>query len=517
MLPKSKRCIYVGYDDGSNSVKYYNAETRKVLTSQNFKNIQLPTNSKSPEPMIVTPDVQHEGESGADHMLQSGEVPEAERSSIPDKSRKQKQSVENPEDMDVDQPCKTQGVHPDYHYLDNPFRGEGEEKESFLGLEETYAIIAGDKLNSLEEAKSSPDWSEWRIAIDKELKLLNEMGTWELVEKPLDAITIPNKWTFVKKRNKANQAIRHRARLVMKGCAQRPGHEFMETYSPVVRVETLRACLALVPVKGLKVKQMDIKGVYLNCILQETIYMKQPEGFEDGTGRVCKLIKTLYGLKQSGCEWNKQLDEKLRCHRYKRLTSDPCAYVRWDSNNVVIITVWVDDLMLFASDNTMMEHMKESIESEWQVTDLGKPSKIISIEITIMPKSLRISQQKYIENLLHKEKMAEASPVGMQLDPNIKIGPNPIHNEPNWSNFYTKLLGELQYIANTTHPDISYAVNKLASYTANPSLEHYRTLKQILRYLAGTKDFGITYQKSQDENNGTNLFHGQELWTGQRG
>jgi hypothetical protein len=161
-------------------------------------------------------------------------------------------------------------------------------------------------------------------------------------------------------------------------------------------VETLRACLALVPVKGLKVKQMDIKGAYLNGILQETVYMKQPEGFGDGTGRVCKLIKTLYGLKQSGREWNKQLNEKLRCHGYKRLTSDPCAYVRWDGDDVAIITVWVDDLMLFASNNVMMEHMKESIESEWQATDLGEPSKIIGIEITFMPRSLRISQQKYL-------------------------------------------------------------------------------------------------------------------------
>jgi hypothetical protein len=101
--------------------------------------------------------------------------------------------VENPEDVDVDQPRKTRGVRPDHRYLDNPFRGEGEEKESYLGLEEIYTIIAGDKLNSLVEAKSSPDWSEWRIAINEELKLLNEMGTWKLVEKPLDAITIPNK------------------------------------------------------------------------------------------------------------------------------------------------------------------------------------------------------------------------------------------------------------------------------------------------------------------------------------
>ena len=134
--------------------------------------------------------------------------------------------------------------------------------------------------------------------------------------------------------------------------------------------------------------------------------------------------------------------------------------------------------------------------------------KIIGIEVSIMPGYLRISQGKYIENLLRKENMAEANLVGMPLDPNIKIGPNPIHNEPNQSNSYAKLLGELQYLANATRPDISYTVNKLGSYTVNLSLEHYGSLKRILRYLAGTRDYGITYRKSNGQNNDSNLFHG---------
>ena len=103
--------------------------------------------------------------------------------------------------------------------------------------------------------------------------------------------------------------------------------------------------------------------------------------------------------------------------------------------------------------------------------------------------------------------MAEANPVGMPLDPNNKIEPNPVPNEPNRSNSYAKLLGELQYVANATRPDISYAVNKLAAYTANPSLLHYGILKRILRYLAGTRQLGITYQK-HDTDPGNNLFHG---------
>jgi hypothetical protein len=163
----------------------------------------------------------------------------------------------------------------------------------------------------------------------EELGMLTGMGTWELVDKPPEAVLIPNKWTFVKKRNKEGEIVRYKARLVVKGCAQHPG-QYMETYSPVVRMDLLRVILALVPAMNLIVQQMDIKGAYLNGILQETIYMRQPEGCEDGTDRVCKLLKTMYGLKQAGYEWNRQLDMKLKKYGYTQLKSDPCVYVQWE-------------------------------------------------------------------------------------------------------------------------------------------------------------------------------------------
>jgi hypothetical protein len=281
----------------------------------------------------------------------------------------------------------------------------------------------------------------------------------------------------------------------------------METFSPVIRMDTVCAILALVPSKKLQVQQMDVKGAYLNGVLQETIYMKQPEGCEDGTGQICRLVKTLYGLKQSGREWNQQLDEKLRKHGYTRLRSDPCAYVRWDGKDFVIITVWVDDLLLFATSDKMMDHMKNSLRSEWELTDLGEPRKIIGIEITRTNDSITISQKKYIESLLKREMMVDANPVGMPMDPNGKLGPNPEINKPNRSNSYARLLGELQYISNSTRPDITFAVNNLAAYTANLSLQHYGALKWILRYLAGTKTLGITYS-SKDATKDHNLFHG---------
>jgi hypothetical protein len=104
--------------------------------------------------------------------------------------------------------------------------------------------------------------------------------------------------------------------------------------------------------------------------------------------------------------------------------------------------------------------------------------------------------------------MANANPVGMLMDPQVKIGPNPDIREPNWSNSYARLVGELQYIVNGTRPDISYVVNKLAVYTANPSTQHYGALKRTLRYLAGIKAYGITYRKPENTQNDDNLFHG---------
>jgi len=111
----------------------------------------------------------------------------------------------------------------------------------------------------------------------------------------------------------------------------------------------------------------------------------------------------------------------------------------------------------------MMDHMKNAIKSEWEATDLGQPSKIISIEITFKDDTIIISQQKYIENLLKKEGLADANPVAMPMDPHIQLVANPEANELNRSNSYAKLIGELQYIVTCTHPDISYAVNRLAA------------------------------------------------------
>src|ERR1700730_17948716 len=183
----------------------------------------------------------------------------------------------------------------------------------------------------------------------------------------------------------------------------------------------------------------------------------------------------------------------MQRHGYKCLLSDPCAYIWHDGDEIAIITVWVDDLLLFATSKKLMEKMKSDLRKEWQITNLGEPSKIVGIEITRCKDSISISQRGYIEKLLKEEGMERCNPVAMPLDPNVKIEANPDGNQGDRSNSYAHLLGELQFISNATRPDIAFAVNRLAAYTANPSLQHTGMLKRILRYLAGTKDYAITY------------------------
>ena len=505
MEPKSKERIFVGYDDGSKSVMYYNKETRRVLTSRNFRFLSLHDSETPPEPDAMTP-MPGEGEYG-DRAQPNGDKLQPKENT---ESRKRK-LVEEEEEQPSNKRL-TRGIKMDYKNLQDPFPDEDDE-ENFLNIvpsnEEINAIIAGDELTDLADAKKSEDWPEWEKAIQIELNQLREMGTWKLVEKPPDSKPIANKWTFIKKRNKSGEITKHKARLVAKGCAQRPGYDYVETFSPVVRIETIRVILALVPIKSLKIQQMDVKGAYLNGQLKEKVYMRQPEGYEDKTGRVCELVKTLYGLKQSGREWNNELDHKLKRFGFKRLLSDPCAYMKERNDELVIITVWVDDLLIFGTSNKCIEQTKSDLRTQWEVTDLGEPTKIIGIEITHTENCIKISQRLYVEAILKREGMSNANSVTTPLDTNIKLEPNPEGNEGNRSNSFAKFIGELQFLANGTRPDIAFAVNRLAAYTANPSIQHHTALKRILRYLAGTRNLGIIYSKNPYIQRETlNIFYG---------
>jgi len=153
--------------------------------------------------------------------------------------------------------------------------------------------------------------------------------------------------------------------------------------------------------------------------------MDQPKGYDDGMSRLCHLIKTLYGLKQSGREWNEELDSKLSEIKFNHLYTDPCVYIRHNGNSIKIITVWVDNLLLFTNSKDKMVKLKDDLKGLFDITDLGEPNQLVGLEFTRDREqgTLTIWQTQYIESILQKYGMHDANSVSTPLDPKVKLEP----------------------------------------------------------------------------------------------
>jgi hypothetical protein len=250
-----------------------------------------------------------------------------------------------------------------------------------------------------------------------------------------------------------------------------------------------------------EIQQMDVKGAYLNGIIKEEVYMAQPEGFDDGTGRVCRLKKMIYGLKQSGREWNIELNTRLTSIGFRSLKSDACVYIRKSQDGIEIITVWVDDLLLFTNMPRLMDRLKGQLKTKFDITDLGEPKKIVGIEITRNrpERTICISQTKFIEAILTKENMKSCNPVATPMDSGVHLTKHSGERDDELQCRYASLIGSLMYLAVATRPDIAYMIHRLSAFTANPSKEHMGAAKRVLRYLSGTRNIGITYKGDNDD------------------
>jgi hypothetical protein len=327
------------------------------------------------------------------------------------------------------------------------------------------------------------------------------MKTWELVDLPEGRHPVGNRWVFVKKFSKTGVLEKYKARLVAKGYSQVPGMDFSETFAPIVRMETIRLMLSLALNFDWEVTQMDVKGAYLNGHLEEEVYMRQPDGYQDGTKKVCRLIKTLYGLKQAGREWNKEFDARLKGQGFQRLHADPCAYIREIDEHIEVITAWVDDLLLFADTAEMMRKLKDKLKTVFEVTDLGEPQKIVGIEIERdrVRGRLKISQAQYIDNLLAKYNMTDCNPVATPMDLSANLDDKPeLPEDSPIRTLYGSLVGSLMFLTTATRPDIACAVRKLATYISRPGQAHWIAAKRILRYLKGTRTLGVTFVRDNN-------------------
>ena len=209
--------------------------------------------------------------------------------------------------------------------------------------------------------------------METEMKSLKENDVWELVELPKGKKKVGSKWVYKVKTGADGSVERYKARLVAQGYTQKFGTDYDETFSPVVRMESLRALLALSVQFGLQLHQVDVTTAFLNGELEEEVYMQQPKGFsrEGEEHLVCKLKKSIYGLKQSPRCWNTALDKQLKEMGFIQSTSDPCIYVD-AGGDTFFIGVYVDDIVLAGRTLERITEVKETLSQKFDIKDMGK-------------------------------------------------------------------------------------------------------------------------------------------------
>ncbi|KAK2577746.1 hypothetical protein KPH14_012773, partial [Odynerus spinipes] len=230
---------------------------------------------------------------------------------------------------------------------------------------------------------------------------------------------------------------------------------------------------------------------------EEEIYMRPPPLYKTDEGNVLRLLRPIYGLKQSGRNWNEEIDNFLASQGFKRLKTSNCVYKRDDWT---IVVVYVDDLFLFAPDLKLIESAVRHITSRYEAKDLGEINQALGIKVERKGNGdIRLSQKKYIEELLKRFGMVDCRKAATPLDPSIRLSKEdaPTNERERFSMRnvpYRELIGGLMFLAQSTRPDVLYAVIKLSQYNSNPGKRHWDQAKHILRYLNGTRDYSITYR-----------------------
>ncbi|NWD34177.1 hypothetical protein HX793_30735, partial [Pseudomonas reactans] len=191
-------------------------------------------------------------------------------------------------------------------------------------------LINLDEPANYQEAVAGPESAKWKEAMDSEIKSMYDNQVWNLVDNVPGRKTVGCKWIFKKKTDMDGKVHTFKARLVAKGFTQTPGVDYDETFSPVAKIKSIRIMLAIAAFHDYEIWQMDVKTAFLNGKLTEDVYMNQPEGFVDAKypNKVCKLERSIYGLKQASRSWNLCFHEKVKEFGFSRSEDESCVYVK---------------------------------------------------------------------------------------------------------------------------------------------------------------------------------------------
>ncbi|CAI7919344.1 unnamed protein product [Closterium sp. NIES-54] len=313
---------------------------------------------------------------------------------------------------------------------------------------------------TLKEALESSDAEEWKKAMESELKSIEENGTWEL------------------------------------GYQQKEKVDYKELFAPVVKPTTLRTLLAGAAIKGWVVKQMDVTTAFLNGVLEQEIFMAQPEGFDDGSGRVLRLKKALYGLKQAPRQWNLKLRGVLEEIGFTPSTADHSLFMLGEGEQRSFMVVYVDDILIFSPSSDLVKEVMLKLQDKFKCKALGDVSFYLGLHIErdVEKRCMRVHQRKYLEALAANFWQSEGH-VATPFPSGFKCVKGPEEEsvgEEERRRFHS-LVGSLMYAAVNTRPDVAFATGQLARVVQCPNEEQVAARMRLAKYLGQTPTVGLQY------------------------
>jgi hypothetical protein len=349
------------------------------------------------------------------------------------------------------------------------------------------------------EAMKRPDAAMWEAACEEERKSFEAMEVFEVVPRPANKKVVGSKWVYCEKRGPDGKIQKYKARVVAQGFTQVEGVDFDETFAPVAKLSSLRAILAIAAELDLEVHQMDVKAAYLNGKLEEEVYMEPPPGFGIPEGMVLKLNKAVYGTKQGGRVWYKNVKAELESMGYTRTEADHAVFVRYRDGVVSIIVLYVDDFTLVCEDIEIIMKDKEALNKAYNMTNLGELTYILGMHVKRDRQAGRIelSQLRYIEEILERYGKSDVAPISTPVLTNQHL--TKLQSPDVDAKSYQRALGALMYPMLGTRPDLAYAIGALGRHAATPGEEHMQALDRVFRYLKATKDWTLTYQRGAPE------------------
>lgn len=540
-----EKCVFIGYPTGYKGWKFYNPITRQVIISERAefderyfmfsKHANKPSFTlaiPAPSPNTQTPDMGGDGDPSlpdlGPHLYSVPTVPAVPYTApptpaIPDAApptpdlppadpvervpspplalRREPRIRKPPGEWWKVKPSNPAPSIPD----DSPSEDELNIMDNDLEQVQFAGLASGADPRTYAQAMRCPDGNRWRKAAEEEYFMHMENRTWELVKLPPGKKAIGSGWVFKVKRNPDGSVERYKGRLVAKGYSQRPGQDYTEVFAPCSRAATVRTVLALAAVEDMHIRSVDISHAFINGELKEEIYMKQPEGFEElGPDYVCKLNRSLYGIKQASRVWNKKLNSVLVSLGFKRLESDRSLYLYQRGDDRMIVPIHVDDITLTSKSLESLDKFVKELASHFELRDLGPTNFLLGIQITRdrPNRSIALSQPQYIDDMLERYKMTESNPVSTPMDPGLRLDASMGASSPEDIAFmhtvpYLNAVGALLYLSLTTRPDIAHAASVLARFSSNPGPIHWKAVKHLMRYVKGTKNLKLVYRPDE--------------------